>query len=95
MVKATRDLVEQRGYEAIYGDTDSIFIWLKRRHTTDQAHAVASELVQGINAWWTRKLRQEHGLENFPEIEFDTHYQKFFMPTIRRSDVGSKKRLRD
>lgn len=92
MVKATRDLVEQRGYEAIYGDTDSIFIWLKRRHTTEQAHAVASELVKDINAWWTRTLRQEQGLENFLEIEFDTHYQKFFMPTIRGSDVGSKKR---
>lgn len=92
MVKATRDLVEQRGYEAIYGDTDSIFIWLKRRHTTEQAHAVASELVKDINAWWTQTLRQEQGLENFLEIEFDTHYQKFFMPTIRGSDVGSKKR---
>ena len=92
MVKTTRDLVEQRGYEAIYGDTDSIFIWLKRKHTNEQAHAVASELVKDINAWWTQTLRQEQGLENFLEIEFDTHYQKFFMPTIRGSDVGSKKR---
>lgn len=92
MVKVTRDLVEQRGYEAVYGDTDSIFIWLKRRHTTEQAHAVASELVKDINAWWTRTLRQEQGLESFLEIEFDTHYQKFFMPTIRGSDIGSKKR---
>lgn len=92
MVKATRDLVEQRGYEAIYGDTDSIFIWLKRKHTNEQAHAVAGELVKDINAWWTQTLREEQGLESCLEIEFDTHYQKFFMPTIRGSDVGSKKR---
>ncbi len=92
MVKATRDLVERRGYEAIYGDTDSIFIWLKRRHTNEQAHAVAAELVNDINAWWAKTLRQEQGLESFLEIEFDTHYKKFFMPTIRGSDVGSKKR---
>ena len=26
MVKLTRKLVEKRGYEVIYGDTDSIFI---------------------------------------------------------------------
>lgn len=92
MMKVTRDLVEQRGYEAIYGDTDSIFIWLKRTHTNAEAHAVAAALVRDINAWWTNKLRDEQRLESFLEIEFDTHYARFFMPTIRGSDVGSKKR---
>ena len=92
MMRLTRDFVEERGYEAIYGDTDSIFIWLRRAHTNAQAHAVAAGLVRDINDWWTRRLREEQGLENFLEIEFDTHYARFFMPTIRGSDVGSKKR---
>ncbi len=92
MMKLTREFVEQRGYEAIYGDTDSIFIWLKRTHTNEEAHGVAASLASDINEWWTRALREEQGLENFLEIEFDTHYKKFFMPTIRGSDVGSKKR---
>lgn len=92
MVKATRDFVEQRGYEAIYGDTDSIFIWLKTKHTNEQAHAVAAELVRDINAWWAHTLKDKQGLESHLEIEFDTHFKKFFMPTIRGSDVGSKKR---
>ena len=92
VMKLTRTLVEQRGYQVIYGDTDSIFIWLKRPHANAEAHAVAARLVQEINAWWTRKLREEQQLENFLEIEFDTHYAKFFMPTIRGSEVGSKKR---
>lgn len=92
MMKLTRDFVEQRGYQPIYGDTDSIFIWLRRTHTNAEAHAVAAELVRDINAWWTRKLHDEQRLENFLEIEFDTHYARFFMPTIRGSDVGSKKR---
>ncbi|MDM0109362.1 DNA polymerase II [Variovorax sp. J22R24] len=92
MMKLTRTFVEERGYEAIYGDTDSIFIWLKRSHTNEEAHAIAATLVRDINDWWTRTLREEQGLENFLEIEFDTHFKKFFMPTIRGSDVGSKKR---
>jgi DNA polymerase-2 len=92
MMKLTREFVEKRGYEAIYGDTDSIFIWLKRTHTNEEAHAVAASLATDINDWWTRTLREEHGLANFLEIEFDTHYKKFFMPTIRGSEVGSKKR---
>jgi DNA polymerase-2 len=92
MMKRTREFVEERGYEAIYGDTDSIFIWLRRTHTNEEAHTIAANLARDINDWWTRTLREAHGLENFLEIEFDTHYQKFFMPTIRGSDVGSKKR---
>ena len=92
MVKLTREFVEKRGYEAIYGDTDSIFIWLKRTHTNEEAHAVAAELARDINAWWKQTLLEEQDLESFLEIEFDTHYKKFFMPTIRGSDVGSKKR---
>lgn len=92
MMRLTRDFVEKKGYEAIYGDTDSIFIWLKRAHSNEASHAIAADLVRDINAWWTRTLREEQGLENFLEIEFDTHYKKFFMPTIRGSDVGSKKR---
>lgn len=92
MVKLTRDLVEERGYEVIYGDTDSIFIWLKRPHTTEEAYAVAAKLARDINAWWIQTLQQEQGLKSFLEIEFDTYYKKFFMPTIRGSDVGSKKR---
>nr|WP_314352240.1 DNA polymerase II [Comamonas thiooxydans] len=92
MVKLTRDLVEERGYEVIYGDTDSIFIWLKRPHTTEEAYAVAAKLARDINAWWIQTLHQEQGLKSFLEIEFDTYYKKFFMPTIRGSDIGSKKR---
>ena len=92
IVKRTQAFVEARGYQAIYGDTDSIFIWLKQPHSTAEAHAVAVELVKDINQWWTQTLMEEQGLENFLEIELDTHYKKFFMPTIRGSDVGSKKR---
>ncbi len=92
IVKRTQEFVENRGFDAIYGDTDSIFIWLGRTHTDAEAHAVAAELVRDINAWWTHTLQEQQGLESFLEIELDTHYKKFFMPTIRGSDVGSKKR---
>ena len=92
IVKQTQALVENRGFQAIYGDTDSISIWLGRTHTNTEAHAVAAELVRDINAWWTRTLHEGQNLENFLEIEFDTHYSTFFMPTIRGSEISSKKR---
>lgn len=92
IMRETRRLVEEEGYDAIYGDTDSIFVWLKRRHTEDEVLDVSRLLVTKVNEWWKQSLRDKLGLENFLELEFDTHYQRFFMPTIRGMEEGSKKR---
>jgi DNA polymerase-2 len=92
MMKQTRELVEAEGYDVIYGDTDSIFIWLKKEYANQEALAIGQGLADKINAWWRTTLREKLGLDCHLEIEFDTHYQKFFMPTIRGTDMGSKKR---
>lgn len=88
----TRELIEEQGYEVIYGDTDSTFVWLKHAHTEEQAAEVGRALVSHVNQWCERHLRLEFGLESALELEFDTHYRRFLMPTIRGSDQGSKKR---
>ncbi|KJV35736.1 DNA polymerase II [Luteibacter yeojuensis] len=92
MMRQTRKLVEAEGYEAIYGDTDSIFIWLGRAHDEAEALVVGERLVALINGYWKESLASELGIPSFLEIEFDTHYKRFFMPTIRGSEMGSKKR---
>lgn len=88
----TRELIEEQGYQIIYGDTDSTFVWLKHAHTEEQATEVARVLVTHVNQWWNQYLQQEFGLDSALELEFDTHYRRFLMPTIRGSDEGSKKR---
>jgi DNA polymerase-2 len=88
----TRELIEDQGYQVIYGDTDSTFVWLKYAHTEEQAAEVGRALVDHVNEWWSRHLRLEFGLDNALELEVDTHYRRFLMPTIRGSDEGSKKR---
>jgi len=92
MMRETRRLVEEAGYDVIYGDTDSIFVWLKRRHTEEEAIEVGRVLADKVNRWWRDSLRDRYGLESWLELEFDTHYHRFFMPTIRGTDEGSKKR---
>src|SRR5262249_27006817 len=79
------------GYDVIYGDTDSIFIWLRKAHRNDDAIKLGEQLAAQINQWWRDHLAGK-GLTSYLEIEFDTHYLKFFMPTIRGADMGSKKR---
>lgn len=92
IIKQTRVLVEAEGYRVIYGDTDSVFVWLRERHDDASADEIAQGLVSRINAWWRDHLADTLGLHSHLEIEFDVHYRRFFMPTIRGSDQGSKKR---
>jgi DNA polymerase II len=49
-------------------------------------------LADDINAWWRERLQQEFNLHSALEIKFEAHYRRFFMPTIRGSEQGSKKR---
>ncbi|MDF3839112.1 DNA polymerase II [Cupriavidus basilensis] len=92
IMRQTRELIEAEGYAVIYGDTDSTFVWLKRAHTEEQAAAIGRALVQHVNQWWRQRLRQEFGLESALELQFETHYRRFLMPTIRGAEQGSKKR---
>jgi len=92
IMRQTRELIEQQGYQVIYGDTDSTFVWLNQRHDEAQACAIGRQLVEKINQWWKDHLQQQYGLESALELEFETHYQRFLMPTIRGCEQGSKKR---
>ncbi len=92
IMHTTRKLVEEHGYQVIYGDTDSTFVWLGRPHTDDEADAIGRALVAHVNAWFTDHLQSEYGLANAMELQYETHYRRFLMPTIRGSDEGSKKR---
>ena len=92
MMKLTRELIEAKGYEVIYGDTDSTFVSLKKAHSQQDANDIGNALVEHINQWWQQHLQQQYGLTSALEIEYETHYHKFLMPTIRGQETGSKKR---
>ncbi|MTV52541.1 DNA polymerase II [Massilia buxea] len=88
----TRELIENEGYPVIYGDTDSTFVWLKRGMDGEEADRIGRSLVAHINDWWRVHLREEYGLESALELQYETHYRRFLMPTVRDSEEGSKKR---
>ena len=91
MIK-TRALIEAQGYSVIYGDTDSTFVWLRSEHSEADAARIGRELVQHVNQWWQAHVRDEYGLVSALELQFETHYSRFLMPTIRGAEEGSKKR---
>ncbi|NQX88901.1 MAG: DNA polymerase II [Halioglobus sp.] len=88
----TRDYIEATGHQVIYGDTDSVFVWLQEAHSDAVAEAAGRQLEHDLNAWWREEIRREFALDSALELQFETHYKRFLMPTVRGSDKGSKKR---
>ena len=92
IMKQTKVLIEEKGYQVIYGDTDSTFVSLNGSYSQEDADEIGQTLVSYINDWWTQHLKDKYNLTSILELEYETHYRKFLMPTIRGSETGSKKR---
>ncbi len=92
ILQRSRAQIEARGLSVLYGDTDSLFVLLGAGKTQEECLAVGRELVRELNAYWREALRREHGLTSALEIQLETCFSRFLMPTIRGSEQGSKKR---
>ena len=91
ILKLTKHWIHEQGYQVIYGDTDSIFVHIKDS-TKAESLALGQELQGFINDRWHQYIEDNYKLQCDLEIEFETHFSKFFMPTIRGSELGTKKR---
>ncbi|MFT6207869.1 MAG: DNA polymerase-2 [Colwellia sp.] len=99
LLKTTSLWLENDGYQVIYGDTDSIFVSVDDDFNHQQCQKLGKTLQDKINLRWQATLKKEFAIESQLEIEFETHFSKFLMPTIRgqeavkeQSKVGTKKR---
>lgn len=98
VIQRSRDWIEQQGYAVIYGDTDSLFVWLENNcvgsppKTPEQCQKIGQRLARELNVWWQETIQAEFALVCAMEIQFETHYLRFLMPTMRGSDLGTKKR---
>lgn len=92
ILSRSRDYIEGQGQSVIYGDTDSVFVWIKDASDNEAAVAAGNALAHGLNEFWQEQVKLEFNLESELEVEFETHYERFLMPTVRGSDKGSKKR---
>ncbi|MGI9523482.1 MAG: DNA polymerase II [Hyphomicrobiaceae bacterium] len=92
IITRSRDQIEKRGYSVIYGDTDSLFVLLGPSCNDQRARSIGRSLVSELNAWWFKTLAASYNIDCHLELEFEAHYQRFLMPTIRGTRTGSKKR---
>lgn len=92
ILKSTRAYIEENTkYSVIYGDTDSLFILLGPK-LESQAKSIGVKIAADVNSWLKNHLREQFNAESVLELEFETHFRHFFMPTIRGGSQGSKKR---
>ncbi|EFK08832.1 putative DNA polymerase II [delta proteobacterium NaphS2] len=87
----SKKFIEQNGFRVIYGDTDSLFVCLGTGDSK-KINELGQNLVSRLNAFFKKELKERFGVESYLDIEFEKIFLRFFMPTIRGQDSGSKKR---
>ncbi|MGI9438051.1 MAG: DNA polymerase II [Geminicoccaceae bacterium] len=92
IIQKSRDVIEEQGHQVIYGDTDSLFILPRDQGDEAAIRALGAELAETLNDWWRRHIAENFRLKSYLDIEFETHFLRFLMPTIRGAETGSKKR---
>ncbi len=92
IISRTRAWIEERGLRVIYGDTDSLFVWLGDELAEERCLETGRELAAELNVRWSDAVTREHRLTSFLELRFETHFLRFLMPTLRHSERGTKKR---
>jgi len=90
-IKFTAEKVSEKGYEVIYSDTDSLFIDLKTS-TYDEAITAGEDIVNFINTFFSKHIKEKYGVTSYLELEFEKVYKIFFMPKVRGGEGGAKKR---
>ncbi len=90
ILQRTRTWLESLGWQVIYGDTDSVFVLLgdEINDPIKKGKSIQDEL----NRRWRQYINQKFSLASHLEIEFESCFKTFFMPTMRDQELGSKKR---
>ena len=81
----TRDAFNAEGVRILYGDTDSLFVELASR-------ADAGPLRERVEAAVAERIRRTYRVEPLLELEFETFFERLFLPRVRGGRGGSKKR---
>lgn len=90
-IKNTAEEIRKKGYNVIYGDTDSIFVDLNI-DDIKKAEVLADKLQKEINYYYKEFIKKEYDVESYLEIKVDKVYSRFLMPRLRGAESGAKKR---
>ena len=82
---------EDRGFDVLYGDTDSLFVLSGLADPIGAQHR-GEDLVREINAAIADYVREKWNVESRLELEFEKLYTRLFLPSVRHGSAGARKR---
>lgn len=91
IIKTTITFFENRDYKVIYGDTDSVFVQLKESEFTKFSD-VGEQLAGEVTEYLKTLIKTDYGAISKLEMEYEKHFQQFFIPKARVGGDGAKKR---
>lgn len=91
IIKKTQELAKEHKYNAVYGDTDSVFLDLKEPDWK-KAYEKAEKFEKIANQSFTENVKKEYAMTSYLELEFEKLYIKMFTPKTRGTERGAKKR---
>ncbi|MBN1377540.1 DNA polymerase II [Candidatus Woesearchaeota archaeon] len=91
IIKLTMEKIKEMGHEVIYGDTDSVFVNVITKDEKE-AEKTGREIEKNINEFYKKWVKEKYGMESFLHLEFEKTFIRFFIPKIRHSVKGAKKR---
>jgi len=91
LLTGSKAFLANKGYEVIYGDTDSLFVKLKEGEG-ENPEQNGQRIAIDLNKYWLENIQKDYGLKSYLEIEFEKYYRKFILTPARGSESGAKKR---
>jgi DNA polymerase-2 len=89
ILKTVITFLEGKGFNVLYGDTDSLFVQLPVFENYDFQ---AKSLVTEVNDFLTKKLMEDFKVESKLEIQYDKFFKTLILTSARGMDEGAKKR---
>lgn len=89
LLKTTKKYIEDLGYPVLYGDTDSLFVQLEDCTNPEET---GRGITEKANRYLAEYLLEEFCVKSELELEFEKYFSRFFLPGLRGSNEGAKKR---
>ncbi len=91
LLLSSKEFLTGLGYNVVYGDTDSLFVQLKKGEGK-KADYNGEYLARKVNDYWKERLSADFSVDSHLEMEYEKYYKKFIITLARGSESGAKKR---
>ncbi|MCL2277151.1 MAG: DNA polymerase II [Treponema sp.] len=87
----SRDWFCSKGYDVLYGDTDSLFIKTSFGDISyNDFYNKCADLAREFNLFLSRRIKKEYDLNSFIELRFDKAFRRFLIPPVRNFHVNGE-----